>query len=128
MTHLFYLLVIFFIAFEVVVLFSERTIHNAVAALRHQEKEYGKGKVPYEVMNPKLVAYSIVGAFYWIVCLVGLMSSQWVAFVAIIVLSLVPKRWLWWRYIDTVLSILLLLFIVLNKYHFHVDLFTSIFK
>ncbi len=128
MTHLFYVLVVFFIAFEVVVLLSERTIHNAVAELRHQEKEYGKGKVPFGVINPKLVAYSIVGAFYWLACLVGLMSSQWVAFAAISVLALVPKRWLWWRYIDTVLSILLLLFIVLNKYHFHIDIFHLIVK
>lgn len=128
MTHVFYLLVVFFLAVEVIVLSMERTVHNAMAAYKLQEKEFGKGKVPFECRNPKLVVYSILGAFYWIVCLAGLMSTQWLAFATIIALALVPKRWLWWRYIDTVLSILLLLYIILNKYHFHIDLFTLIFK
>lgn len=128
MTHLFYLLVVFFLAVELVVLLMEHRIHDALVAYKLQEKEFGKGKVPFEKQNPKLVVYSILGMFYWVVCLVGLMSSQWVVFVAIITLAIVPKRWLWWRYVDTVLSILLLLFIILNKYHFHVDLFTLIFK
>lgn len=128
MTHLFYLLVVFFLAVEVIVLSMEKTIHNAMATYRLQEKEYGKGKVPFEAKNPKLVVYSILGAFYWVVCLVGLMSSQWLGFAAIIILAIVPKRWLWWRYIDTVLSILLLLFIILNKYHFHIDLITLIIR
>lgn len=128
MTHVFYLLVVFCLAIEVVVLLKERAIHNAMAAYKLQEKEFGKGKVPFEERNPKLVVYTILSAFYWVLCLVGLMSSQWLPFVAIIILALVPKRWLWWRYIDTVLSILLLLFIMLNKYHFHMDLFTLILK
>lgn len=128
MTHLFYLLVVFFLAVELSVLLMEHRIHDALAVYKLQEKEFGKGKVPFEKKNPKLVVYSILSLFYWAVCLVGLMSSQWVVFVAIIMLGIVPKRWLWWRYIDTVLSILLLLFVILNKYHFQVDLFTLIFK
>ena len=112
MTHVFYLFAIFYIFIELVVLLMVNRIHDL---LKKQDLE---------------LVIRILSVFYLIFCLIGLMSSQWLEFEFLVLIALVAIniRKLWCRYANTILSIILLLFIVLNKYHFHVDLFTLIFK
>jgi len=126
MTHVFYILVVLCIAIEIAMLVKQRGVHRVL--VEHREKQKESGKVSFEDTNPKFIGYSIVMMMYWILCLVGLMSSQWLGFVLLIALGCIPIRKLWWRYVDSIISIAILLFIVLNKYHFHIDLITLIFK
>lgn len=127
MTHVFYILIAFFIFVELIVLFSQRNIHSAVKRLKKLDKEK-KGKLSFDEIGASMTLYQSIGIIYLIYCLVGLMSSQWVLFALIILLAFIPKRWLWWRYVDSIVTLLILAFILLNKYHFHIDMFHLIIK
>ncbi len=127
MTHVFYILIAFFIFVELIVLFSQKNIHSAVKRLKKLNKEK-KGKLSFDEIGASMTLYQSIGIIYLIYCLVGLMSSQWVLFALIILLAFIPKRWLWWRYVDSIVTLLILAFILLNKYHFHIDMFHLITK
>lgn len=127
MTHVFYILIAFFIFVELIVLFSQKNIHSAVKRLKKLNKEK-KGKLSLDEIGASMTLYQSIGIIYLIYCLVGLMSSQWVLFALIILLAFIPKRWLWWRYVDSIVTLLILAFILLNKYHFHIDIFHLIIK
>lgn len=127
MTHVFYILIAFFIFVELIVLFSQKNIHSAVKRLKKLNKEK-KGKLSFDEIGASMTLYQSIEIIYLIYCLVGLMSSQWVLFALIILLAFIPKRWLWWRYVDSIVTLLILAFILLNKYHFHIDMFHLIIK
>lgn len=127
MTHVFYILIAFFIFVELIVLFSQKNIHSAVKRLKKLNKEK-KGKLSFDEIGASMTLYQSIGIIYLIYCLAGLMSSQWVLFALIILLAFIPKRWLWWRYVDSIVTLLILAFILLNKYHFHIDMFHLIIK
>ena len=127
MTQVFYILIAFFIFVELIVLFSQKNIHSAVKRLKKLNKEK-KGKLSFDEIGASMTLYQSIGIIYLIYCLVGLMSSQWVLFALIIILAFIPKRWLWWRYVDSIVTLLILAFILLNKYHFHIDMFHLIIK
>ena len=127
MTHVFYILIAFFIFVELIVLFSQKNIHSAVKRLKKLNKEK-KGKLSFDEIGASMTLYQSIGIIYLIYCLVGLMSSQWVLFALIILLAFIPKRWLWGRYVDSIVTLLILAFILLNKYHFHIDMFHLIIK
>ena len=127
MTHVFYILIAVFIFVELIVLFSQKNIHSAVKRLKKLNKEK-KGKLSFDEIGASMTLYQSIGIIYLIYCLVGLMSSQWVLFALIILLAFIPKRWLWWRYVDSIVTLLILAFILLNKYHFHIDMFHLIIK
>ena len=127
MTHVFYILIAFFIFVELIVLFSQKNIHSAVKRFKKLNKEK-KGKLTFDEIGASMAFYQSIGIIYLIYCFVGLMSYQWVLFLLIILLAFIPKRWLWWRYVDSLVTLLILVFILLNKYHFHIDMFHLIFK
>lgn len=127
MTHVFYILIAFFIFVELIALFSQKNIHSAVKRLKKLNKEK-KGKLSFDEIGASMTLYQSIGIIYLIYCLVGLMSSQWVLFALIILLAFIPKRWLWWRYVDSIVTLLILAFILLNKYHFHINMFHLIIK
>ena len=127
MTHVVYILIAFFIFVELIVLFSQKNIHSAVKRFKKLNKEK-KGKLTFDEIGASMAFYQSIGIIYLIYCFVGLMSSQWVLFLLIILLAFIPKRWLWWRYVDSLVTLLILVFILLNKYHFHIDMFHLIFK
>ena len=56
----------------------------------------------------------------------GLFTSQWILFLAIIGLSFIPKNNIIVRWVDAFLSCFVLLFIILNVYHFKIDLLSLI--
>ena len=123
MTHVFYILIAFFIFVELIVLFSQKKIHSAVKRLKKLNKEK-KGKLSFDEIGASMTLYQSIGIIYLIYCLVGLMSSQWVLFALIILLAFIPKRLLWWRYVDSIVTLLILAFILLNKYLFTLTCFT----
>jgi hypothetical protein len=68
--------------------------------------------------------------FFWNV--VGLMSSQWILFLLILIFgilsSYVFKRNKAWHTTDCILSMSIIVFAVINTYHLHIDLFDVIYK
>lgn len=67
-------------------------------------------------------AYSVMFFCYSIWAFIGLFSSQWPMFVLLFLLVLIPKKFVWWVKVDALISFLILLFILINKYHLHIDL------
>lgn len=63
--------------------------------------------------------FLVQNTFYSVWSFVGLFSSQWALFFLLFVLAIIPKQVVLLKKIDALLSILVLLAIVLNKYHFH---------
>lgn len=113
MEHVFYLLVSFFLAFEILFLFAVKKIHASVNKYRDLSN--------VQDMSATFATYYVVNVLYFLTCVIGLISSQWACFLLILALCFIPKRYLTWRIIDGVISILILLFVILNKYHFHID-------
>lgn len=113
MEHVFYLLVSFFLAFEILSLFAVKKIHASVNKYRYLSN--------VQDMSATFATYYVVNVLYFLTCVIGLISSQWACFLLILALCFIPKRYLTWRIIDGVISILILLFVILNKYHFHID-------
>lgn len=113
MEHVFYLLVSFFLAFEILSLFAVKKIHASVNKYRDLSN--------VQDMSATFATYYVVNVLYFLTCVIGLISSQWACFLLILALCFIPKRYLTWCIIDGVISILILLFVILNKYHFHID-------
>lgn len=113
MEHVFYLLVSFFLAFEILSLFAVKKIHASVNKYRDLSN--------VQDMSATFATYYVVNVLYFLTCVIGLISSQWACFLLILALCFIPKRYLTWRIIDGVISILILFFVILNKYHFHID-------
>jgi hypothetical protein len=63
---------------------------------------------------------------YTIWTFIGFFTFQWSAFLLLFFLGLIPKKQVWYRWIDSFISFILLLFIILNAYHFKVDIWEFI--
>jgi hypothetical protein len=113
MSTLFYYTSIIFIMAEFVTISSPKKIHQGVAEIK-------KRKPDTMTLNMKL--YVFVGLFYLVWALVGLFSSQYICFVALLILSFMPKKHWIIRWVDAVLSLFILIFLILNYAHWHIDL------
>lgn len=113
MITVFYLLVAVCLFVEILRLLAVKKVDQGV-------KKYKGVKDPKDY-SPLYTAYVSFGFFYFFFCLVGLMSSQWIGFVALLLLGFVSKKWITWRVIDGILSIAILVFILLNKFQFHIN-------
>ena len=120
MTTIFYILIAFCLFFEVLNLAACKKVFAAV--------EKYKDKNDLTEISPVFAVWRMSNWIYLILCLIGLISSQWIGFLALIVLSLIPKKWFTWRIIDNILGIAILLFVLLNKYHFQIDFNSLIIK
>ena len=120
MTTIFYILIAFCLFFEVLNLAACKKVFAAV--------EKYKDKNDLTEISPVFAVWRMCNWIYLILCFIGLISSQWIGFLALIVLSLIPKKWFTWRIIDNILGIAILLFVLLNKYHFQIDFNSLIIK
>jgi len=118
MTTIFYILIAFCLFFEVLNLAACKKVFAAV--------EKYKDKNDLTEISPVFAVWRMCNWIYLI--FIGLISSQWIGFLALIVLSLIPKKWFTLRIIDNILGIAILLFVLLNKYHFQIDFNSLIIK
>ena len=124
MTHLFYLLGVLFIIYEMWVIANAKNISQFVTMMRDYKKQNGKR---YDVTEPRHIAFAFFNFFYLGWAITGLMSSQFIIFAALFLVSMTPhRRWIV-RTINGCLSIIILAMILLNKYQLHID-FLSLLK
>lgn len=69
---------------------------------------------------------------YMLWTFIGLISSQWIIFLFIILLGLINNitgigKYYYYNVLDSILTIAALLFMLINKYHLHIDLFRKLF-
>lgn len=125
MTHLFYAFIVIFILIEVLTLYNSKRVLQGLNRIRRiiKEKKRTGTKVTAEDYSGTFIIYVVLQVFYWIYCMMGLMSSQYLLFAVLLMLGIIPQRKLWLLRIDSAITIGILLFIMLNKYHFHIDLY-----
>jgi hypothetical protein len=61
--------------------------------------------------------------FYFVWVFIGLLSSQWVVFSMIFIISFIPKKYIFVRWLDSLVTLIALLFILMNAYHFKIDVY-----
>lgn len=74
---------------------------------------------PYHTTQDKLKRNFIPEAIYFILCIVGLFTTQWLLFFIIFLLSIIANKFKaqWYVKLDGYICIIILVFIVINKYH-----------
>lgn len=73
------------------------------------------------VMSSTQNAFTFFMMCYVIWAIAGLFSSQWPLFLMLLLISFIPKKFIFMRLLDACLSLGLLLFIIINRFHFHID-------
>ena len=111
--EIFYLPCVLFIFYELAKFkdaeYYKQYLHTEVSEIDSKDKDYETFK--------SLLKLDMFYAFY---ILIGLFSSQWVLFLAIIILSVIKDKTTSWIKIDALLSLALLVSIIINKFHLHV--------
>lgn len=122
MVTIFYILVLFMIFVEIIGLgYFE---HDVEIHKRRKSKE--KLKIYMESHPSEMIIMAMNSVIYMSIVLIGLMSQQWPLFSLILILSLITSKVRhikWIRNLDTIISIAILIFIVLNKFHFRLFFF-----
>jgi len=121
--QLFYLFAVIFLIHEFFVLSMEKDLFIELEIIRKKSK---KEKLKFSEYSDEMKTYLIINIAYILYTFSGLLTSQYPLFLLIILISVIPKRLLILKYIDSFLSIAILMFIVLNNFHFHIDIETLI--
>lgn len=131
MEHLFYLMVILCFLFELSKIANATDIYKFITMNNEYKENTGK-TLEYSSWTQREKNYYSTSCIYLSVCILGLFSSQWIVFLAIflqtIIMVIISYRHPILIKVDSAISALLLLFICLNKYHIHLDLFNLIFN
>ena len=118
MKHLFYFIAILPLIWEMTNLLNIKRTHN------FQKRMNKKSKSENFTTSEKSLSFLTHGYLVWV--FIGLFSFQWIVFLSIIILGLIPKKLLLIRWVDSLISFVLLLFILLNAYHFKIDTFAMV--
>jgi len=131
MTHIFYFFTLFALAWE----YKNFTDPYAVKrwadyAKKHMKKENveSRKKAGEEIIESSVVFFFPLNLLYMFWAFVGLFTSQWALFAALYLLSLIKRkdRSATYRRINGFISFCILVFIILNKYHFKLDLWSML--
>lgn len=112
---LFYALTLWFVVYEISQYVDAKPNHAFIKKMKAIPDTDERWK------DKKWRAVSLMNTAYFLWLLVGLTSFQWPVFLAVILLSFIPKHFVFIRKVDALLSALLLLFVIVNKYQLHLD-------
>jgi hypothetical protein len=85
-------------------------------------KKMNKEEVGFKDWSTNQQAVSLLMTMYFCWAVVGLMTSQWIVFIAIHLMSFIPKKYIIVIKIDAFITLCLLIFAILNEYHLHINL------
>ncbi len=122
MVTVFYILVLLMVFAEII----ELSYFEHSVEIHKRRKNKKEVKIYVESHPSEMIAMTINSVIYMSVVLVGLMSQQWPLFSLILILSLITSKVRhikWIRNLNTIISIAILIFIVLNKFHFRLFFF-----
>ena len=118
MKHVFYFIGLLPLIYEMSVIMNPKRIYAS------KEKIKAAGKFDNFTSGQK--SYAILSLGYLVWAFIGLFSFNWVAFLFLIAISFIPKKYFILMWFDSVISFLILLFVLLNSYHFQIDLFAAV--
>lgn len=119
MSHIFYFFSIFALTWEIYTILNTAKVHAFIIRFKntdHTKKELSEKEATF--------SFFAMGYFVWL--LVGIITFQWPIFLLLFLSSLMPKRFMIIRWIDSFVTSIALLYIILNAYHFKVDVWQVI--
>lgn len=133
MERFFYTLVLLFVIWEVWKFIEIDYILREIRIYKKLKEESKKAMERAQVPTCPMLLMTNIDLLYLIVCCVGLFSSQGLGFLSLMILSFFPHDGRTWRRVDSILSILILIWIFTNKYYIHWDgiqfnLYTYLFQ
>jgi len=126
MKHLFFLFVGFFAVYETLKAFGCKKLYARRREYRMIVKKDDKTLIEeFYKAHPKLPLVSIFDLGELIMCISGLMTSQWILFISVMLLSISRFQRLgsWAVCIDGIITTIIYLFAIINTYHLHIELF-----
>lgn len=123
MIYIFYFLAAFPVLWEAKCLLETEKVYKWVLNF----KSLDKSDISKWTKSQRSFVLYMYGYYIWI--FIGLFTFQWPLFLFILLMSLIPKGdYIWIRRLDALITILILIFIVLNAYHFKIDVFKLIIE
>jgi hypothetical protein len=120
MKHIFYFFTFIAILWEMLSVINPKSVHDF-----YKRVLVAKGKKFRELStSQQTISVCMLGYMIW--NFIGFFTFQWPIFIMLFLIGLIPKKWILLRWIDAFISLLILLFIVLNAYHLKIDLFELI--
>jgi hypothetical protein len=116
MKHIFYFFAIVAILWEMYTLFNLRNVHNFTIELNERANIKPRKKLSF---TQTIFTFLMLMYTGWI--LLGLYSSQWLFFLVILITSVIPKKLIGLRFFDSVFTLVVLILMILNVYHFKVN-------
>jgi len=114
MKYLFYLIGIFPILWEMINIFDFEKVYNYKRKLRKIKDS--------DVLSSDQKLLLIFMLLYIVWMLIGLFTFNWILFLILFLSTLIPKKNKFLMLLDSVISLIILLFIILNAFHFNIDL------
>jgi hypothetical protein len=118
MKHVFYFIGLLPLIYEMSVIMNPKKIYAS--------KERIKASGKFDNFTSGQKSYAILSLGYLVWAFIGLFSFNWVAFLFLIAISFIPKKHFILMFADSVVSFIILLFVLLNSYHFKIDLFAMV--
>jgi hypothetical protein len=112
MTTLFYFLAIFPLMYEMMIVGNIKKSHNFIMNLKDKE---------VADFTEKEKNFSILQFFYFFWTIIGLFTVNWPLFSLMFFLAILPSRNMYLRLINSFLTFLVLLFIIINYFHLEIN-------
>lgn len=113
MTHIFYILGLIPLLYELAKIRNPKRIFLFT-------KRFKSKKSKNFSFNDKIFSFTML--FYLIWNLTGLFTVQWSVFAILLILSAIPTYKVWILFVDALVSFFVIFFIIINKYHLHIDI------
>lgn len=122
MIHLFYLCSVVFIIYSTFSMINPKKLSNFFSEFKvlKDSENLPQDKVAMGCL------LALISIFFLIWVLVGLLTFQWPLFILLLVLSYTPSRHYVVRFIKSFVITIIIIFILLNAYHFNIDVFDVI--
>jgi hypothetical protein len=122
MKHLFYFFTIFALFWEFSIIADVKKYSQFKTSFKKLIKE--NIKIDDWTTLQKTFSFLQLGYVLW--TFVGIFTFQWPVFILFILISMIPKPYKWMMWLDAFISILILLFVLINAYHLKIDVFGMI--
>ena len=116
MKHIFYALIILQALYELARLFRSKTLYRHVKVFQRLDKASKKW---YLMAHPWLHVALFMDTLGLLLLGIGLFSSQWVCFLVVLAMSFsrIQKLGAWAIFLDSLVTIIIYTFAILNAYH-----------
>ena len=116
MKHVFYSLIILQALYELAKLFRSKTLYRHVKVFQRLDKASKKW---YLMAHPWLHVALFMDTVGLLLLGIGLFSSQWVCFLVVLAMSFsrIQKLGVWAIFLDSLVTVIIYVFAILNSYH-----------